>query len=576
MIEVQYNRGLHLPELDLWLDPQIARPFAFVSHAHSDHFARHETILCSEVTSSLLRDRFSHPRTDCQSPAFHVPIVRDGFRIRLLPAGHIPGSAMIHVTRTSDNASLLYTGDFKTRRSRISEAVSFLSANTLIIESTFGLPAYEFPSPMEVEAEVLRFIHDCFADNVTPVLLGYSLGKSQEVLALLAENEIPALLHPAVVAMTAACRSAGVTGLPHPVEFTGTAAPGHVVITPPHALRTKLFEHLGPRRAAMLSGWAVQPESGFRFGVDSMIPFSDHADHPGLLECIQRVRPSRVLTVHGYAKEFAAELRSRDIDAWCASGGDQLELPIIRPSHKPSTARAPWQKRVVCPLADFSDLCRLVEKTGSRVAKLEFIANYLAGLEDDENLRIATLWLTREFLPSRPGDSNNLLNTSTLRHALLAIPGARDERFREIHRKHKNLATVAKLFLTDLQLHPEALDIPGAAKFVLELRYATESMDRIRALARRLSTLHPSEGETIVKLLTGNLRTAADSKLVHEAIAKAFLANPDALHHAIRITRDSGTAAVLAKHHNLDQATPPEKPDTPPPELFATAELPLD
>ena len=123
--------------------------------------------------------------------SFHVPLVRNGFRLRLLPAGHIPGSAMLHVTRISDNASLLYTGDFKTRRSRTAEAVNFLAADTLVMETTFGLPGYEFPNPMEIEGEILRFVHDGFADGETPVLLGYSLGKAQEALALLRRTRHP-------------------------------------------------------------------------------------------------------------------------------------------------------------------------------------------------------------------------------------------------------------------------------------------------------------------------------------------------------------------------------------------------
>jgi mRNA degradation ribonuclease J1/J2 len=76
----------------------------------------------------------------------------------------------------------------------------------------------------------------------------------------------------------------------------------------------------------MLSGWALQPGAQYRYGTDAMIPFSDHADHPELLECVQRVQPRRILTVHGHALEFAAELRASGHEAWCAAGGDQLEL----------------------------------------------------------------------------------------------------------------------------------------------------------------------------------------------------------------------------------------------------------
>jgi DNA ligase 1 len=556
LIEVRYQRGLYLPEPDLWLDPWDAKPRAFVSHAHADHFARHESAFCSDVTAALLRSRFRVAEARLESVSFHVPVIRNGFRLRLLPAGHISGSAMLHVTRISDNASLLYTGDFKTRRSRTAEAVNFLTADTLILETTFGLPGYEFPNPMEVEAEVLRFIDDCFSDGQTPVLLGYSLGKAQEALALLEEHGIPALLHPSAAAMTRACRDAGVQGLPEPVEFDGHAPPGHVVIAPPSAVRTNLLKGLKSKRTAMLSGWALQPGAKFRYRVDAMIPFSDHADHPGLMECIQRVRPRRVLTVHGFEHEFAAELRARQIDAWSAAGGDQMELPIQRPAQQRQQASrgGPWHKRVVCQLADFSDLCRLVTETGSRIAKTRFIASYLAGLEKDEDLRTAVNWLAAETPSRQIGKRLGVLDGATLRHALVSIPGAREERYREIHLAQKDLTRTARLFLQELQLRPDMIDLPDTASFILGFRESGASMDRIQQLSLRLASLHPAEGETLIKLLTGNLRLGIDATLVQEAIAAAFKSEPEAIAEAVRLTGDAGTTAALAKQRKLSEA----------------------
>lgn len=573
MIEVQYQRGLYLPEPDLWLDPQHGKPRAFISHAHADHFARHESVLCSDVTGSLLRSRFNlaENRLDCLS--FHVPLVHNGFRLRLLPAGHIPGSAMLHLTRIKDNATLLYTGDFKTRRSRTTESAGFLSADTLIMETTFGLPGFELPNPMEVEGAILRFIHDGFADGETPVLLAYSLGKAQEALALLEENDIPALLHPAAAAMTRACREAGVPGLPEPVEFDGHAPPGHVVIAPPHAVRTNLLKGLKAKRTAMLSGWAMQPGAKYRYRVHAMIPFSDHADHPGLMECIQRVRPRRVLTVHGYAREFAAELRARQIDAWCAEGGDQLELPIHRPAHHQPGPRNPWHKRVLCPLADFSDLCRLIGETGSRVAKTGFLTSYFKNLENDDDLRTSVRWL---HIQPPAGKSLPLLNSTTLRHALVAIPGARDERYREIHLAQKDLTHTARLVLQELQLHPEALDLTATDAFISDFRADTGSMDRIGRLTQRLGTLHPAEGETLIKLLTGNLRLGSDTSLIDDALASAFICEPSEIRRATSLTDDPGQSAVLARHQRLTEASPPETHnDSPKNTAPATKELPF-
>jgi len=60
--------------------------------------------------------------------------------------------------------------------------------------------------------------------------------------------------------------------------------------------------------------------------VDEVFPLSDHADYPELLETVAQVQPRRVLTVHGYTREFAADLRRRGYEAWALAQDDQLEL----------------------------------------------------------------------------------------------------------------------------------------------------------------------------------------------------------------------------------------------------------
>ena len=57
MIDIRYERGVYLPQQDVWLDPRDAKRFAFVSHAHSDHIAPHEEIIVSEQTARLMQAR---------------------------------------------------------------------------------------------------------------------------------------------------------------------------------------------------------------------------------------------------------------------------------------------------------------------------------------------------------------------------------------------------------------------------------------------------------------------------------------------------------------------------------------
>src|SRR5205814_9683391 len=68
MIDIRYERGVYLPQQNLWLDPRDAKRFAFVSHAHSDHIALHDEILVSERTARLMQTRLPGTRIEHMLP----------------------------------------------------------------------------------------------------------------------------------------------------------------------------------------------------------------------------------------------------------------------------------------------------------------------------------------------------------------------------------------------------------------------------------------------------------------------------------------------------------------------------
>ena len=98
-----------------------------------------------------------------------------GFAITLLPAGHIFGSAQSFIE--TDAGTLLYTGDFKLRASRSAEPAEWRHAETLIMETTYGLPKYRMPPTEEVIAQMVAFCQEALEEDAVPVLLGYSLGQ---------------------------------------------------------------------------------------------------------------------------------------------------------------------------------------------------------------------------------------------------------------------------------------------------------------------------------------------------------------------------------------------------------------
>ena len=321
LIEVTHPRGIYLPEADLWLDPHFGTKRAFVSHAHSDHVARHDLTFCSEITHQLMVVRKTVKKSGVVvSPKMREVFDWEGWELRLLPAGHITGSAMLHLTRKSDGATLLYTGDYKLRQGLSAERCVLMQADTLIMETTFGLPKYRFPPAEAVIEQMLAFVRETLSDGGIPVLLGYSLGKAQEILCALREAELPVMVHASVAQITEVL-APHLGALPKWRLFNADEAAGHVLVFPPGA---KI--ELPKTRMAMLSGWAIQPSAKYRYGVDVALPLSDHADHPELHETVELVKPRRIYLVHGSTREFAAELRTLGHDARALGAEDQLEL----------------------------------------------------------------------------------------------------------------------------------------------------------------------------------------------------------------------------------------------------------
>jgi DNA ligase 1 len=547
VIEVVFKRGLYLPEFDFWLDPRDAKQNAFISHAHADHFARHEHALCTALTANLLKARFNMADSRIETAGFGEIIDRDTFRLRMLPAGHIVGSAMLHVTRKRDGATLLCTGDFKVRRGRTTEAVNFMQADTLIMETTFGLPSLVLPSALEVDAMVLRFVHDALSDGDTPVLFGYSLGKAQEALALLNENGIPVLSHPKIAEMTEVCRAAGIE-LPEPELFEGFAKPGYAILAPPNALGAKILRGLRNKRTAMLTGWALQPRSAYRYKADAIIPLSDHADHVGLHECVTRVRPKRVLTVHGYSKEFAAELRAKGIEAWCASGGDQLELSLEKLRFSAAVTLGARHSRPICQFADFTDACRLISETNSRAAKIDFLSHYLGNLESND-LGIVVSWLLEPRILKK-----SLIQISQLKRSLEFLSGVQIDRIKQLFCEQNDTAKAARLVLQELNLSPKPFLLSDIRDFLLKYSNLAGSLRSLQFLSDRLIEMHPSESESLLRLLLSDLRLGLLEGDVEDSLCVVFKSNACLIRKTHLLTRDLSRVAILAKEGRLSEA----------------------
>jgi DNA ligase 1 len=219
--------------------------------------------------------------------------------------------------------SILYTGDFKRRSGRTFVSAEAPHADTLLMETTFGLPVFAFPPREELERRVLTACHEAIAEGEIPVLLAYALGKAQEAAAILADAGIPTVLHGAAWKLLPDYAAAGIP-LPLSRAYgTGPPQQGEALITPPSTARSPMVRGIRKKRVIYLSGWALREASRVEFEADVLIPMSDHADFEDLRRHVSDVSPQRVLTLHGFARDFARILSRDGVPAEALAGREE-------------------------------------------------------------------------------------------------------------------------------------------------------------------------------------------------------------------------------------------------------------
>jgi Cft2 family RNA processing exonuclease len=77
------------------------------------------------------------------------------------------------------------------------------------------------------------------------------------------------------------------------------------------------------KRVIYLSGWALREASRVEFEADVLIPMSDHADFEDLRRHVSDVSPQRVLTLHGFARDFARILSRDGVPAEALAGREE-------------------------------------------------------------------------------------------------------------------------------------------------------------------------------------------------------------------------------------------------------------
>lgn len=321
---VPTDRGLHCAAGGFHLDPWRPVDRAVITHAHADHASPgSRAYLCSPSCAPLLRARLGE-RITIQTLPWREPLRLDSVTISLHPAGHVLGSAQVRIQPADAGPVWVATGDYKTDTTDPTcEPFEPVRCDTLLTESTFGLPIYRWRPQQEVFDDINAWWARNAAEGRTTVLLAYSLGKAQRVLSGLDPAIGPIGAHAAVLNMCAVYQREGITLPPlvHADRNTAASLKGKgVIVTPPSAMgSTWIRRFRGPAglRTGLVSGWmAVRGRRRWQ-AVDRGFPLSDHADWDGLLSAIDASGASRVGVTHGSASQLARWLsESRGLDTF--------------------------------------------------------------------------------------------------------------------------------------------------------------------------------------------------------------------------------------------------------------------
>jgi putative mRNA 3-end processing factor len=312
--------GLKLASGELWFDARRKAEVSFVSHAHTDHIARHARAIGTKETLLLMQHRLGALHETVEL-AYQAPYALGSLSLELFPAGHVLGAAQIRVTR-ADGHRLVYTGDFSPGSFLTARPSATPQCDTLVVESTFGHPKYLFPPREQMYDEVAAWCKRQLERNVRPILLAYSLGKSQESIAQLTKRGLRVVSHSSIHAISALYNQLGVSITSR--CWDGHFLNGEVGMFPPfNKQRPRVDEKVA---TAVLTGWALESWGARRSGADIAFPVSDHADYPSLIAFAKATGAREVITLFGFAKELAEGLRKEGLFARAVTEKMQLDL----------------------------------------------------------------------------------------------------------------------------------------------------------------------------------------------------------------------------------------------------------
>jgi putative mRNA 3-end processing factor len=312
------SSGLFVEPGEFHIDPTAGAARAVITHGHSDHArSGHQAVLATGDTLAIMRARLGAAGAGAMQQALRYgeTLTIGAVQLRLMPAGHILGSAQVVLEYQGSRA--VVSGDYKRRADPTCPAFEPVACDVFVTEATFGLPVFRHPPDDE---EVDKLLHSIAVFPERCHLIGvYALGKCQRLIRLLRAKgyAAPIWLHGALTEMCTLYEARGVE-LGELRAATGASKSelaGQIVLCPPSALGDRWTRRLPDPIAGFASGWMRVKQRAKQRGVELPLILSDHADWDELNRTLVDVGAPEVWVTHGREEALVHAARSLGIDA---------------------------------------------------------------------------------------------------------------------------------------------------------------------------------------------------------------------------------------------------------------------
>ena len=298
------SKGLYCTVAGVYIDPQKPVHRALITHGHSDHaISGHRYYLCTRLTAAVIKLRLGS-FIQIQVVEFGEKIIINNVQFSFHPAGHIPGSAQIRVEYKGE--VWVVTGDYKTEPDRVSGNYELLKCNTLVTETTFALPIYQWQPQAFTMREILNWYKYNLDLGKSSVILAYALGKSQRIIQNIPE-EISIYTHTTVEDTNKVLRESGLE-LRKTIQINSRVAKKDIqrgiTIAPSSILNTPLMRALESPALGYASGWMTLNRFRKQQTAEAGFVLSDHVDWNELNQVVNECNAENIWLMHGYTKEY--------------------------------------------------------------------------------------------------------------------------------------------------------------------------------------------------------------------------------------------------------------------------------